>query len=210
MKNRVGSIQIYDTQTHTHTHTLHLGLTAEVVKGQNHSECFYIKASIVLQIPSSSATKPCRREKTQKEERELRCGLLTVQVGPHYCLSKRKGYNSHVCIQRVVLWHLHILFSHTHTHTVNQSLRAFGAWQTPWFSSKCDHKVVFHFCPLANITSDHLQKGADHNLHTQIQSLTVLSLFFPHSFGRCPCRSQDEKGLKLAVCCPWLHYVYSR
>lgn len=48
------------------THTLHLSLTAEVVRGQNHSEWVHIKAALlrctVLQIPS-------RREKTARRER---------------------------------------------------------------------------------------------------------------------------------------------
>lgn len=57
----------------THTHTLHLSLTAEVVRGQNHSEWVHIKAALlrctVLQIPSRSATKSYRREKTARRKR---------------------------------------------------------------------------------------------------------------------------------------------
>lgn len=98
---------------------------------------------------------------------------------------------------------------HTHTHT-QKSLRAFGAWQAPSFSSKCDHEVLFHFCPFTNAIPDNLQKGGDHNSHTQIQSLTVLSLSSLHSFGWYPCRAQDENGPQFIVCCPWLHTVYVR
>lgn len=56
-----------NTHTRTQAHMLHLSLTAEVVRGQNHSEWVHIKAALlrwtVLQIPSRSAAKPYRRQK---------------------------------------------------------------------------------------------------------------------------------------------------
>lgn len=59
--------------THTHTHMLHLSLTAEVVRGQNHSEWVYIMAALlrctVLQIPSRSAKKSYRRDSKEEEDK---------------------------------------------------------------------------------------------------------------------------------------------
>lgn len=63
----------YTTPCAKHTHTLHLSLTAEVVRGQNHSEWVYIKSALLrctmLQIPSRSATKSYRRDFREEEDK---------------------------------------------------------------------------------------------------------------------------------------------
>ncbi len=99
--------------------------------------------------------------------------LLTWEGSLHQVFMHSKSY---------ALTFTHSVYTVTQTHTVKQSLRALCAWQAPSFSSKCDHEVLFHFCPFANAMPDNLQKGADHNSHTQIRSLTVLSLS-PHTLA---------------------------
>lgn len=168
-------------------HTLHLGLTAEVVTGQNHSEWVHIKAALlrctVRRIPSSSATEPFSRR--HGEEGENQSCLL------YGCCCTWEGSLYQVCMYTQSSCYTFCVHTHTNTHSQTDPQ---GLWclASPTHSHQ---SVIMKFSfisapsPMPCLTTCRKVQIVTHtHKYNRSQSCHCLS---PCGFGRHPCRAQD-------------------